>query len=72
MYLATFHNSFQIKSAYENIQNAAPIRYALSKQLAEKAATDFVQQMPEAEKFQLCIILPTLILGDVRIFLPIT
>jgi hypothetical protein len=38
--------------------------YALSKQMAEKAATDFVDKLPPAEKFDLCTIQPTLILGD--------
>ena len=38
--------------------------YALSKQLAEKAAIEFVSKLSTAEKFDLCTIQPTLILGD--------
>jgi len=39
------------------------IYYPLSKTLAEKAAWDFVDNLPENEKFRLVVINPTLVIG---------
>jgi nucleoside-diphosphate-sugar epimerase len=37
--------------------------YAKSKTLAERAAWDYVKDLPDGEKFELCTILPTMIAG---------
>eukprot|EP00928_Gymnodinium_smaydae_P048409 TRINITY_DN32361_c0_g1_i1.p1 TRINITY_DN32361_c0_g1~~TRINITY_DN32361_c0_g1_i1.p1 ORF type:complete len:360 (+),score=45.56 TRINITY_DN32361_c0_g1_i1:45-1082(+) len=48
----------------EDKMRANGLWYPLSKQLAEKAAYKFVEELPSDEKMSIATILPTLIIGD--------
>lgn len=51
------------EESWTNTEDAALDTYALSKTLAEKAAWDFVKELPEEKKFELAVINPGVVIG---------
>ncbi|XP_071493069.1 uncharacterized protein [Diadema antillarum] len=53
------------ESSWRNLESPLKDTYGKSKALAEKAAWDFVEKLPEGSKFELATINPSLVLGPV-------
>ena len=51
------------EETWSDVRNPKVMAYSKSKILAERAAWDFIAELPEAERFELVTILPSFILG---------